>query len=417
MVTREQINAKWNELRETGSLLWLITLGHTFTHWCPATFYLLLPFLVEELGLTYSQAGLLITVRSATSVLMNIPAGMAVDMIGRRGLLMAAALLWTGVPYLLVGLSGSYFWIAFFMGFVSMGNYLWHPAAMSTLSEKYPDRRGFAIAIHALGPNIGEGIAPFLVGVLLMYLSWRNVLFVNLIPGIVIVIILWKYLFSTSAMQVSAKEGLSLGQYWEGIKAMGQNVALLGLVFIAGMRSMTQQGLHTFLPLYLTRELGLSSALVGLYISVAQSAGMISTPLAGGISDRRGRKKVLTTGLISASAALIALAYFQFHALFIAVLALIGFFLYAIRPVIWAWVLDIGPKNLGGTTISAFSGAQAIFSSLSPVICGFIADRWGILTAFYFLAGTILLANIVVLAIPEEKREADAIVTQAVEAK
>ena len=417
MAPIERLRAKWHELRQTGSLLWLITLGHTFTHWCPATFYLLLPFLVEELGLTYSQAGLLITVRSATSVLMNIPAGMAVDMIGRRGLLMALALLWTGVPYFLVGLSSSYFWIAFFMGFVSMGNYLWHPAAMSTLSEKYPDRRGFAIAIHALGPNIGEGIAPFLVGVLLLYLSWRNVLFLNVIPGLVIMLILWKYLFSKAEMQVVGKGKVSLAEYLQGIKAMGQNVPLLLLVFVAGMRSMTQQGLNTFLPLYLTREVGLSSAMVGLYISVAHSAGMISTPLAGGISDRRGRKKVLTTGLLSASLALLALAYFQFNSMFIAVLALIGFFLYAIRPVIWAWVLDIGPKDLGGTTISAFSGAQAIFSSFSPVICGFIADRWGILTAFYFLAGTILLANLVVLAIPEEKREAGGIVTQPVEAK
>lgn len=417
MAPIERLEAKWHELRQTGSLLWLITLGHTFTHWCPATFYLLLPFLVEELGLTYSQAGLLITVRSATSVLMNVPAGMAVDMIGRRGLLMALALLWTGVPYFLVGLSSSYFWIAFFMGFVSMGNYLWHPAAMSTLSEKFPDRRGFAIAIHALGPNIGEGIAPFLVGVLLLYLSWRNVLFLNVIPGVVIMLILWKYLFSTAAMQVAGKGKVSLVEYLQGIKTMGQNIPLLLLVFVAGMRSMTQQGLNTFLPLYLTRELGLSSAMVGLYISVAQSAGMISTPLAGGISDKRGRKKVLTTGLLSASVALLALAYFQFHSMFIAVLALIGFFLYAIRPVIWAWVLDIGPKDLGGTTISAFSGAQAIFSSFSPVLCGFIADRWGILTAFYFLAGTILLANLVVLAIPEERREAGGIVSQPVEAK
>ena len=41
------------------------------------------------------------------------------------------------------------------MAFVGVGNYLWHPAAISTLSEKYPDKRGFAIAIHAMGPNVG----------------------------------------------------------------------------------------------------------------------------------------------------------------------------------------------------------------------------------------------------------------------
>jgi hypothetical protein len=47
-----------------------------------------------------------------------------------------------------------------------------------------------------------------------------------------------------------------------------------------------------------------------------------------------------------------------------------------------------------------------LLSSLSPVMCGFIADRWGILTAFYFLAGTVLIANLIVLAVREEAREA-----------
>ena len=404
---------KWRELRETDSLLWLITLGHTFTHWCPATFYLLLPFLVRELDLNYSQAGFLITARSAASILVNIPSGMAVDIIGRRGLMMALALIWTGIPYFFIGLTHSYFWLAFLMALVGMGNYLWHPSAISTLSEKFPERRGFAIAIHAVGPNVGESIAPLLVGVLLLYFSWRNVLFLNLIPGLVIAVVLWKFLFGKAEMQLKGKAGVSFSHYLSGIVSMGRNPHLLLLVCVAGMRSMTQSGLNTFLPLYLAHDLGLSSAMVGLYISVAHTAGMISTPLAGVISDRSGRKPVLSTGLISTSIVLFVLAYFRVNWLFIAVLALLGFFLYAIRPVIWAWVLDLGPKDMGGTTVSVFSGAQSLFSSLSPVLCGFIADRWGILAAFYFLAGTIFLANFIVLAIPEVKKTVGAVVKPA----
>jgi MFS family permease len=167
-----------------------------------------------------------------------------------------------------------------------------------------------------------------------------------------------------------------------------------------------QQGLHTFLPIYLTNDLGLSSAVAGLYLSVTQTAGMIGTPIAGSISDRSGRKRVLTAGLFSTSIALFVLAYFQLTWLFITGLALLGFFLYAVRPVIWAWVLDLSPKELGGSTVSFFSGSQSLLSSLSPVMCGFIADRWGILMAFYFLAATVLIANLIVLAVREEAREA-----------
>ena len=408
----EKLADPLRNLRQTDSLLWLIALGHTFTHWCPATFYLLLPYLVQELGLTYSQAGFLITIRVAANLLVNIPAGMLVDIIGKKALLMALALLATGVPYFLVGVSHSFFWVALFMAFVGVGNYLWHPAAISTLSEKFPDKRGFAIAIHAVGPNIGESIAPLLVGVLLLFLSWRNVLFVNLIPGIVIAFILWKFLFGKLESRAQSKQGLDAREYFSGMKKMAQNPSILLLVLVAGMRSMTQQGLHTFLPIYLTHDLGLSSALAGLYLSITQTAGMIGTPIAGSLSDRSGRKRVLTAGLFSTSIVLFILAYFRMNWLFITALAFLGFFLYAVRPVIWAWVLDLSPKELGGSMVSFFSGSQSLLSSLSPVICGFIADRWGILTAFYFLAGTVFIANLVVLAVREENREAPAMVEE-----
>ena len=405
MSIRSALTEQVRQMRQTDSLLWLIALGHTFTHWCPATFYLLLPFLVKEMGLSYSQAGFLVTVRVAANLLVNIPAGMLVDIIGKKGLLMALALIATGVPYFLVGVSHNFFWVALFMAFVGVGNYLWHPAAISTLSEKYPDKRGFAIAIHAIGPNIGESVAPLLVGVLLLYMSWRNVLFLNLIPGIVIAFILWKFLFGKLNSRTQSKKGLSAREYLAGMKKMAQNPSILALVLVAGMRSMTQQGLHTFLPIYLTNDLGLSSAVAGLYLSVTQTAGMIGTPIAGSISDQNGRKRVLTAGLFSTSVVLVILAYFQFTWLFVTGLAFLGFFLYAVRPVIWAWVLDLSPKELGGSAVSFFSGSQSLLSSLSPVICGFIADRWGILAAFYFLAGTVFVANLIVLTIHEGKRE------------
>ena len=151
MSIRTALTEQVRQMRQTDSLLWLVALGHTFTHWCPATFYLLLPFLVKEMGLSYSQAGFLVTIRVAANLLVNIPAGMLVDIIGKKGLLMALALIATGVPYFLVGVSHNFFWVALFMAFVGVGNYLWHPAAISTLSEKYPDKRGYAIAIHAIG--------------------------------------------------------------------------------------------------------------------------------------------------------------------------------------------------------------------------------------------------------------------------
>src|SRR5204863_8053415 len=82
--------------------LWLISTGHGLTHWYPATFYLLMPLIGNELGLSYSEIGLIMTCQYIASAVANIPGGMLVDTVGRKGLLMAVSLLCDGFLYLLL---------------------------------------------------------------------------------------------------------------------------------------------------------------------------------------------------------------------------------------------------------------------------------------------------------------------------
>jgi MFS family permease len=85
--------------------VWLITLGHSLTHWYPSTFYLLLPIIGRELGLSYSQIGLIMTCQFLAGAIANVPGGIIVDTVGRKGILMALSLFWVGFPYLLMSFS------------------------------------------------------------------------------------------------------------------------------------------------------------------------------------------------------------------------------------------------------------------------------------------------------------------------
>jgi sugar phosphate permease len=123
---------------------------------------------------------------------------------------------------------------------------------------------------------------------------------------------------------------------------------------------------------------------------------------------------VLTAGLLTTSLLLVALVILRLNFLFIGVLAFLGFFLFSLRPVMFAWTMDLAPKNVSGTVVSALFGIQSLFSSFAPAICGFVADRFGILYSFYFLAATIFVANFLVYMIPDKPlREEVAIVPQA----
>ena len=122
--------------------VWVVSIGHALTHWYPATFYLLLPLIGAELGLSYGQIGSILTCQFAAGAISNIPGGIFVDTVGRKGLLMAVALFWIGFPYLMMGFSHAYWMMLACATLVGIGNNLWHPTAIPWLASRFPERRG-----------------------------------------------------------------------------------------------------------------------------------------------------------------------------------------------------------------------------------------------------------------------------------
>jgi sugar phosphate permease len=400
----------WGRIKKADPTLVAVSLGHSVTHWYPSTLFIVLPYLAKDLGLTYSQVGILMGWNYFTSFFVNIPGGFFVDMIGKTGFLLGLALALTGIPYFFLGFSASYVVAMIVVTFVGSGSNLWHPAALSFLTKRYPERKGFAIALHAMGANLGDTVAPMAIGVALTFIVWRHVMILNVIPGILMGFVLWRLLAKEGTVRAQAKgKDLSLKEYWMAVKTMAQNKSILLLCSLSGLRSMTQTGLFTFLPIYLANELKYSPALVGIYITVIQAAGIFGSPLSGAISDKKGRRPVLTAGLVTTSLLLVALVILRLNFLFIGVLAVLGFFLFSLRPVILAWTMDLAPKNVSGTTVSALFGIQSLFSGFAPAICGFIADRFGLIYSFYFLAFTVFAANFLVYMIPDKAPKEEAV--------
>src|SRR3954471_2592793 len=164
--------------------VWLIAAGHGLTHWYTATFYVLLPLIGKELGLSYSQIGLIMTIQHVAGAIANLPGGVVVDIVGQKGYLMAASLFWVGVPYAFMAISHDFWMLLLCVTLVGIGNNLWHPAAIPTLAYRYPQRKGLVLSFHGMGGNMGEAIAPIVVGALLGYFSWRTVVVINVVPGI-----------------------------------------------------------------------------------------------------------------------------------------------------------------------------------------------------------------------------------------
>ena len=392
--------------------VWLISLGHGLTHWYPATFYLILPIIGKELGLTYSQIGLIMTCQYVAGAIANVPGGILVDTVGRKGVLMALSLFWVGFPYLLMGFSpgvapsgtgsNTYLMLLGCVALVGFGNSLWHPTAIPTLARRFPERKGLVLSIHGMGGNVGDALAPLAVGALLAFLTWRQVVVINVIPGLVMSVLLLVFLGALRIGPKASQEesAQSLREYFRGVPALFRNRSLVLLTTSGAFRSMTQNALLTFLPIYLAYEMGFEIFWVGAGMFALQAAGFAATPIAGHLSDRMGRRSILMTSMLMSAVVLALMAFAGKSHAFIFFVAVLGFFLYAIRPVLQAWLLESTPKNMGGTSIGILFGAQSLGSSVAPLLAGMIADRYGLIATFWFLAGTIVIANLFILAMP-----------------
>ena len=395
--------------------VWLISAGHGLTHWYTATFYLLLPLIGKELGLSYTEIGLIMTIQHFAGAVSNLPGGMIVDTIGQKGYLMAASLFWVGVPYAFMSITHDFWMLLVCVTLVGIGNNIWHPAAMPTLAYRYPERKGLVLAFHGMGGNMGEAIAPIAVGALLAWFSWRTVVVINVVPGITMALLILLMLGAFATRSAGADginasgDARSVRDYLRDYGTLLRNKALMLVSVSAAFRTMTQAGLLTFLPVYLAYELGYSPFVVGISMALLQVAGFIAGPIGGHLSDRMGRRRIVMSSMLLTGVMLIGMVLAGKSVLFVVFVALVGFFLYAMRAVLHAWAIESTPKNLAGSAVGIQFGVTSLGASVSPLLFGAIADATSVYIGFYFLAGTIICANLLVFFMPDTGRTLPAV--------
>lgn len=381
--------------------MWGIGMGHALTHVYTAALYVLMPFIARDLGFSYSQIGVMLSVRQFMSTVVNLPAGMIVDTLGRRNLLMALAMLGTAVPFLVLSTVSAYPVMVVCLALMGVASFLWHPPAITSISEMYPSKRGYGLAIHELGANLGDTLAPLLTGALLTYLTWRQVISVTVAGGVILGLLVLRIVAGARKAAGAVAGPASRRAFLSGLGVLARNTNLLALALVSGIRSFTQNGLMSFLPLYLVNDLKVPAALLGLYLAVVQVSGMIATPISGALSDRIGPKRVATAGMTTTTLALLLFAAVSAGAAFVAALAVVGFFVYSMRPAIFRWAIGVVPRQYEGTTVGALFTTQSLFATLMPLVGGLIADRYGLLMVFYVIALSLVVANVAMFTVPD----------------
>ena len=135
-----------------------------------------------------------------------------------------------------------------------------------------------------------------------------------------------------------------------------------------------------------------------------QAGGLIASPIAGAWSDRVGRRPVVLAGLSVTTVVIATMTLTRNDLIIVATVSVLGCALFAVRPVIHSWMMDLAPPNIAGSATSILFGTQALLTTIMLPLGGLVADRYGLVAVFYCLAGTILLANLIVYWLPPETK-------------
>jgi MFS family permease len=143
---------------------------------------------------------------------------------------------------------------------------------------------------------------------------------------------------------------------------------------------------QTFIPIFASLTIGLSSTLIGTILSVLVLGAGVVQIFSGRLADRFNRRLVVVIGSIGIliSMALVPEAVGFWSLVLLLSIAIIGDA--TAVPSASALVIDEGRKYGMGMSMSMFNMGLGVGMSVGPILAGLAADLLGVQSAFYFTA-------------------------------
>jgi MFS family permease len=346
------------------------------------------PKLTEEFGFSKFQLGLI------GSAFMWVYAGSAPiagfigDWVRRKTLILGGFLFWSLVT-IMTGWAtkfSHFFGIRAAEGF---GEAFYFPASMSLIGD-YHDRqtRSRAMSLHQSSVYIGTIGGGALGGFFAQYFGWRMGFYVFGLTGMVLALILFRYLrepqrgqAEIEAADCPAPAGPSVGEVAREIFRTPTAVVLL-LVFIGA--NFVAATFLTWMPTFLGEKFGLKLTMAGLAGTIfIQLASAIGAPLGGLLADRwarrhpGGRMLVQALGLFCGSAFVFLTGTTPDVQSLMLWMTIFGFCKGFYDANIFASLYDVVHPRARATAAGVMNAVGWTGGALAPVTIGWILSRGG----------------------------------------
>ncbi len=353
----------------------VISTGHmvhdTYTAFLPA----LLPVLMEKFSLTNTTAGLLSVFAQAPSLLQPFIGHLADRRNLRYFIILTPAI--SGTAMSLLSIAPHYAFLAFLLVITGISSAALHSVAPVLAGTLSGNKLGRGMSFWMVGGELGRTIGPLLVVTAIGYLTLEGLPWL-MFGGFFASIFLYIQLKDATTQPRSNISQLP----WKAALQKMRPI-LIPVFILIFSRSMMMAALTTFLPTFLTNE-GSSLWVAGASLSILEAAGVVGAFLAGSLSDRLGRRKML---VISFSATpVFMLLFLQVKGILqVPLLIFLGFFAISITPVIMAIVQENFPENRALAN-GIYMAINFILMSAAILMVGKVADLSSLRFTFYMAA-------------------------------
>ena len=378
----------------------LLSVAHAAIHAQSALMPLVYPIVVVEFGLNAGDIGAFIAITTAVGGSMQLAYGVLTRYVARPALLAGGQVVF-GASLVVAGLAQTVLQLLASISVARIGASPQHPVGNALLSDVFPpERRGFAISAHISGGNIGTLLVPFVAAAILYTLGWQVTLALFGLPPLVIGVLVWLFVREEHAdYRERVRASGSVRQHLRAVLGRRDLRLILGASLVAaGGRGLDI--VAPFMVLYLAGPLGLDEATVGILYGLLLVGAVVGPMLAGILSDRFGRRRVLIVYYVLSAIGIVAFTAAGANLLVLVPLLLpFGTAVFSESPVLQAYLADRATGPIRDVAFAVYFTFAFGIGAFWAFVIGQVVNTAGYPVAFGIMAASYLAAAAMLWAI------------------
>lgn len=351
----------------------------------------LLPLFARELGAGPEQIGVVMAASTITGALLKLPAGAWSDILGRRPLLLLAAMVFAVMPftYLAVAGLGALIAIRFVHGSATA---IMGPVMSATISDAAPvARRATWLSTYSTVQGTGQAIAPIVAGALIARGRYDLAFSIAGAIGLLVPVLVARLPMPHAAAHSAIKSTL----FTEGVIEVLRERRILVASLTHAAYYVMNGTLTAFLPLFAHDRLGVTAVEIGWLFGLQTLTTLAIRPFVGAASDRLGRRGAIVAGLATCASGVLAIAAVRSSIEIQAAVVLYAAGVAITTAATSAYITDVAPPARFGAAHGVFGTIYDIGDAAGPLVGGVLVAAFGYEPAFRAMAALALAASAV----------------------